>query len=220
MLAGRRRWLALLIAWFAARGAWAQAVPAAGKVTQALGTARLRSSDGRERDALVGSEVSIGDRITTGPDARYALLFNDGTRVFLGANSVFTVTAYLDLGPEPSFVATIAQGAFRMLTGAIARTRPRAIRLSSPVATVGIRGTHFGGEVTPTSATIVLLDPEEAGRRTAIEVANDFGAVTIDEPGFGTEIPDAKSPPSAPRRMRLRAVDNLLRSFSTIQRMR
>jgi len=64
----------------------------------------------------------------------------------------------------------------------------------------------------------VLLEPEDEDR-TAIEVSNAFGAVTIDEPGYGTEIPDAQSPPSPPRRMRLRAVDNLMRSLSTIQRI-
>ncbi len=220
MHSGRRTLLGLFAAILAGQGAAVRAAAVSGRITQVLGEASLRSADGTLRVAAVGAEVRVGDRISTGADARLAIAFEDGTRVFLGPRSVFVVNAFAIAGEEPAFFATIAQGAFRMLTGALARARPRSIRLSSPVATVGIRGTHFGGEVSPTSATIVLLDPEEAGAKTAIEVSNDFGAVTIDEPGYGTEVPDARSPPSAPRRMRLRAVDNLIRSFSTIQRMR
>ena len=46
---------------------------------------------------------------------------------------------------------------------------------------------------------------------SAIVVENKFGSVVIDQPGFGTEIPDEKSPPSPVRRMQLRTLDNLLR---------
>jgi hypothetical protein len=42
-------------------------------------------------------------------------------------------------------------------------------------------------------------------------VENKFGSVVIDQPGYGTEIPDEKSPPSPVRRMQLRTLDNLLR---------
>jgi hypothetical protein len=42
-------------------------------------------------------------------------------------------------------------------------------------------------------------------------VENQFGSVVIDKPGYGTEIPDEKSPPSPVRRMQLRTIDNLLR---------
>jgi len=35
------------------------------------------------------------------------------------------------------------------------------------------------------------------------------------DPGFGTEIPDEKSPPSPVKRMQLRTIDNLLRVLRT-----
>ncbi|MCZ6802588.1 MAG: hypothetical protein O7D86_01265 [Proteobacteria bacterium] len=52
-----------------------------------------------------------------------------------------------------------------------------------------------------------------------IEVYNEFGSVIIDEAGYGTEIPDEFSPPSPPRRMRLRTITNLMRSLQSIQRI-
>jgi len=39
--------------------------------------------------------------------------------------------------------------------------------------------------------------------------------VVIDQPGYGTEIPDEKSPPLPVRRMQLRTIDNVLRVLRT-----
>jgi hypothetical protein len=44
-------------------------------------------------------------------------------------------------------------------------------------------------------------------------VENKFGSVVVDKPGYGTEIPDEKSPPSPVKRMQLRTIDNLLRAI-------
>jgi len=46
-------------------------------------------------------------------------------------------------------------------------------------------------------------------------VENKFGSVVIDQPGYGTEIPDEKSPPLPVRRMQLRTIDNVLRVLRT-----
>jgi hypothetical protein len=59
----------------------------------------------------------------------------------------------------------------------------------------------------------VLLEPEDAQGDSAIVVENQFGSVVIDKPGYGTEIPDEKSPPSPVKRMQLRTIDNLLRGL-------
>ena len=52
------------------------------------------------------------------------------------------------------------------------------------------------------SAKVALLEPEKAGAGSAIVVENQFGSVVIDKPGYGTEIPDEKSPPSPVKRCR------------------
>ena len=44
---------------------------------------------------------------------------------------------------------------------------------------------------------------------------NKFGSTVVDQPGYGTEIPDEKSPPSPMQRMQLRTIDNLLRVLRT-----
>ena len=111
------------------------------------------------------------------------------------------------------------------MTGLIARKNRQGVRITVAVATIGIRGTHFEGEVTErqekdgktvdASAKVALLEPEGSDAGNAIVVENKFGSVVIDKPGFGTEIPDEKSPPSPVKRMQLRTIDNLLRVLRT-----
>lgn len=155
----------------------------------------------------------------TGSGAALRLAFSDGTNLYLGAETEVAIDLYSVQPDSLGFVANFTRGVFRLVTGLIARMQPQSVRVVTPVATIGIRGTHFGGETDGSSAIVVLLEPEESGSSTAIEVSNPFGSVTIDAPGYGTEIPDASSPPSPPRRMRLRAVENLIRSLSTIPRL-
>lgn len=188
-------------------------------VARVVGEASARAPGAEARALRAGDPVYLGDRLVTASGALLEITFRDRTRMTLGSSTEMTVKEYSAPDSEkPSFLNEITRGVFRVLTGLIARRQPGAVRFVTPTATIGIRGTHFGGETDGEHAVIVLLEPEEEGR-TAIEVSNAYGAVTIDEPGYGTEIPDARSPPSPPRRMRLRAVDNLLRSLSTIQRM-
>ena len=55
---------------------------------------------------------------------------------------------------------------------------------------------------------------------SSIKVENDYGSVIIDKAGYGTTIPDAHSPPTPMRRMKLRTINNLMRSMQRARRMR
>jgi len=188
-------------------------------VERVVGEVSAQAPDADRRALKAGDPVYLGDRLVTGSGALFEIAFRDRTRLTIGSGSEMTVKQYsAPESEQPSFLTEFTRGVFRVITGLIARKKPGAVRFVTPTATIGIRGTHFGGETDGVRAVIVLLEPQDEDR-SAIEVSNAFGAVTIDEPGYGTEIPDAQSPPSPPRRMRLRAVDNLMRSLSTIQRM-
>lgn len=197
----------------------AQGAVAVGRVVDVRGDVQARLPDAEPRRLQVGSSVHVTDRVVTARNAQVRLDFEDSTQVHLGAQSEFVVDRFEQREEEPAFVATVSKGVFRTVTGLIAKLRPQSVRIITPVSTIGIRGTNFGGEVTESSATIVLLEPDTAGQRTGIEVYNDFGRVTIEEPGYGTEVPDAVSPPSPPRRMQIRAIENLMRTLTNIQRI-
>lgn len=214
----------------------------AGAAAQSIGTVTRMSGSGVgsaqppgkvPRTLYPGDPVFAGERIRTGAGTVLYLEFTDRSRFTLGPNSEFLVEHYRHASggaeEEESFHSRIFKGAFRFVSGLIARTKRRDMRVSVPVATIGIRGTHVEGEVSErqevdgktvdASARVVLLEPEESDEPSAIVVENRFGSVVIDQPGYGTEIPDEKSPPSPVRRMQLRAIDNLLRVIRTPGRM-
>ncbi len=212
-------WLTLLIALLAAERA--VAISVAGKVDVLKGTVTATGPDGRARALERGRPVFEGDQISTARRSAVALEFRDGTRFALGSESSMSVDQFV-FGKSPeedTFSAKVLKGAFRFLTGLVAKKKPKSMQVQLGItATIGIRGTNVAGELVGDAVSVMLLEPEDSGRKTAIDVFNDHGTVTIDEPGYGTEVPDANSPPSPARRMRLRTIDNLMRSMQSITR--
>ncbi len=192
-----------------------------GFVKELSGTAfaRLPTEDRRELNA--GDQIYQSDLITTEARSSIKLRLKDDTQFELGANASLIAKkfAYQQEAEEDSLSIQLLKGTFRFVTGLIARNKPQSMSVDTTVATIGIRGTNVIGEVDTTSATIILVEPEDASRKTAIVVSNSYGSVTIDEPGYGTEIPDEFSPPSPPKRMRLQTINNLMRSMQSIQRI-
>jgi hypothetical protein len=198
------------------------AAPSAGRVSRITGeqVSSAQAPGGPARKLAEGDPVLAGERIRTGAGTVLQIEFSDKSRFTLGPNTEFEVEQFL----EEAFHSRIFKGAFRFVSGLIARKESKNMLVNVPVATIGIRGTHVEGEVTErqekdgktvdASARIALLEPEGSDAN-AIIVQNKFGSVVIDKPGYGTEIPDEKSPPSPVQRMQLRTIDNLLRVLRT-----
>ena len=184
---------------------------------------------GPVRKLAEGDSLFAGERIRTGAGTVLQIEFNDKSRFVLGPNTEFEVERFFQAAGgssgEEAFTSRVLKGAFRYVSGLIAKKKRQNVRIIVAVATIGIRGTHFEGEVTErqekdgktvdASAKVALLEPEGSDAGNAIVVENKFGSVVIDKPGFGTEIPDEKSPPSPVKRMQLRTIDNLLRAVRT-----
>lgn len=197
------------------------AAPSVGSVSRITGNQVSAQAQGAPaRKLAVGDPVFAGERIRTGTGTVLYIEFTDKTRFTLGPNTDFEVEQYV----EDAFYSRVFKGAFRFVSGLTARKKPENMRVNIPVATIGIRGTHVEGEVTErqekdgkmvdASARVALLEPEGSDA-TAIIVENKFGSVVVDKPGFGTVIPDEKSPPSPVQRMQLRTIDNVLRTLRT-----
>ncbi len=194
--------------------------PAAAHVKKLHGDV-IAVTAGQPRRLKVGAPLYSGDRIQTRRRASVALVFTDGSRFDLGPEADMRIERYRlsEVAAESSFTSRIVKGVFRFVSGLIAKRRPRAMGVKLAVATIGIRGTQVAGEADATSARVILLEPEDKSRKSAIEVSNRYGSVVVDKPGYGTEVPDAHSPPSPPRRMKLRTIRNLLRSMQTVGRI-
>lgn len=197
------------------------AMAAAGTVETVKGAAWAQAGTDAARRLEKGAEFFVSDVIRTEANAAVKLKFADETVFFLGAESELSVDKfnYGDPDQENGFASRLAKGTFRFVTGLIAKEKPDAMEVSTNVATIGIRGTNVAGKADATSATVILMEPEGDPRPTEILVANQYGSVTINQPGYGTEIPDQFSPPSPPRRMRLDAVNSIMRSLQSVQRV-
>lgn len=206
------------------------AATSAGQVSRITGAKYVESGPpgGPIRKLAAGDAVFVGERIRTGAGTTTHIEFTDKARFILGPDTEFEVEQYRhkqDGSGEETFTSRVFKGAFRFVSGLIAHSKPGNMQVSVAVATIGIRGTHVEGEVTErqekngatvdSSAKVVLLEPEGSDKDGSVVVENKFGSVVIDKPGYGTEIPDEKSPPSPVKRMQLRTIDNVLRAIRT-----
>lgn len=204
--------------------------PSIGRASRITGEqlSSAQAQGGPVRKLAEGDPVFAGERIRTGAGTVLQLEFTDKSRFTLGPNAEFEVERFSQsagASGEDAFSSRIFKGAFRFVSGLIARKKRENVRINVAVATIGIRGTHIEGEVSErqekggktvdASAKVALLEPEGSDAGSAIVVENKFGSVVIDKPGFGTEIPDEKSPPSPVKRMQLQTLDNLLRAIRT-----
>lgn len=190
------------------------------KVTKLEGSAYALLENDRKRSLKLGSDIFEKDKVFTEDDGIITILFNDKTRFELGPSSNLVASEYAyNQTAEDSVTIDVLKGAFRFVTGLVAKNKPESMKVGTAVATIGIRGTHVIGEADSTSATIILMAAEDTSRKSKIDVYNDYGSVSIDEAGYGTEIPDEFSPPSPPRRMALNTINNLIRSMQQINRV-
>jgi len=192
-------------------------------VTTAVGKVTAITPTGESRKLEKGDKVALGETIKTGKRSQIVMEFTDKSRFELGSKAEMSVSEFSTGNKEkqekPSFVSKVSVGLFRFVSGLIAKESPNAMKVRGAVATIGIRGTHVVGEFQGDTAKVILLEPEGEPHPTAIDVSNQFGSVTIDEPGYGTEVPDANSPPSPPRRMKMQMIRNMMQSLRAVQRI-
>jgi hypothetical protein len=96
--------------------------------------------------ARIGEPVYESDTLRTGPDGRIGVTLKDDTRVSLGAGSEMRVErfAYAPADGRLGVVLRFAKGVAAYVSGQVAKLAPDAVRLETPAAIVGVRGTSLG----------------------------------------------------------------------------
>jgi hypothetical protein len=135
--------------------------------TVALVTGRVTATAAVLVRALgAGDPIFEGQTITVGPNSYASLKFNDGGRVLLRPDTEFIVEAFRSAAlaapapapaagtpsavttPAPAAVAgnaffRLVRGGFRAVTGLIGKADRADYKVTTPAATIGIRGTDF-----------------------------------------------------------------------------
>ncbi len=115
-----------------------------GVVKSVSGDAQLERS-GADRPIEVGASLRKGDRIATGADGAVGFTLADGSRFSIGPNSAIVVSEF-QFQPDRGLLALIADFLFGTMThasGEIGRIEPDAVRITTPLGVVGVRGTRF-----------------------------------------------------------------------------
>jgi hypothetical protein len=156
----------------------------AASVANSSGDTRLMRPSALLTPLRPGEPIRTGDRVLTGADGRVELRFGDGAVVVVQPKSDFLVEEFrYDQQEERSFFR-LAKGAVRTVTGAIGKRRHEDFRLSTPTATIGIRGTDFETAENPCGATVC-----EPGERPGLMVTVYQGRVAVSNAAGTTEVP-------------------------------
>ena len=165
-------------------------------VTHLSGVLTSRHQDGTTKVMSVKSEVQRGDTLLTEKSTFARLKFNDNSEIVLRPGSELRVDQfnYDESKPEAdSLVINMIKGGMRAVSGLIGKRSRNAVQYTTPTATIGIRGTHFGALFCDNNCTDV---PTVGGTappnglhvdvaQGAIELTNSGGAVRVNTGEFG-----------------------------------
>jgi hypothetical protein len=115
-----------------------------GRVKLVSGIANIERG-GQKIAAMSGLVLQKGDTIVTGKNGRIGVTFNDNTRFAAGPNSRVNVADYAfnDTTHQGQFLTRVDRGSLAIVSGQIAKSNRDAMRVKTPTALLGVRGTRF-----------------------------------------------------------------------------
>jgi len=96
-------------------------------------------------EAQAGTTLLVADRLQAGPKSTAAIVFLDGTLLTLGSGADVQLRDYL-FEPKSSrygFSLYLSKGTAIYSSGKIGKISPDSVRIETPSATIGVRGTRF-----------------------------------------------------------------------------
>ena len=115
---------------------------AAGRIKIAAGSVFIVRAN-NTMPAKAGQDVYEADTLKTGADGSVGITLKDDTRLSLGPNSEIRLDrfAFAPAEGRMGFVLKVVRGVAAYVSGRIAKIAPDAVRLETPSAIVGVRGT-------------------------------------------------------------------------------
>jgi len=139
----------------------------------------------RNKDSVplkLKDDIFLNDVLQTSANSSLGVTFNDATTFHLSANSRITVDSYVyeDGGQQNAALFDVAKGTVAFVAAAVAKTGD--MKISTPTATLGIRGTTGlievleGASATSRNNVAIKLYPDPDGKVGRIEVNDRAGA--------------------------------------------
>ena len=200
----------------------ANAAPVIGTSAAVTGNVFV-TTEGAERKAQVRDAIKLDDTVLTKQDSALQILLLDQSTFTVGQNCEMLIDRFV-YDPDTSageISAQVVKGAFRFMSGNIGKANPTNASISTPSATIGIRGTFFEGIVGPdalalaqlggidttganpnTASIAILRGPGRVGntldRIGIIEIFTNGGSSTIFQPNYVVFSPGNGLAPSEP----------------------
>lgn len=149
----------------------------AANVDFASGNVTAVNALGVQRPLTRGAEISNGDTIRTGEGGRAQVRFSDGAMVSLQPQTDFRIDNYQYSGKadgqEKGFFSLL-KGGLRTITGLVGRSTRDNYKVTTSVATIGIRGTEYSAALGASGSELVVNTGEGL-----VEVCNAAGCMLL-----------------------------------------
>ena len=160
----------------------------AGKVILVSGTLEALKQGSAPRPLQRRSEFYAGETLRTGAGSEAQVRFLDGALAALAAATELKVDEFRfreqGAGSDKN-VSTLVKGGLRVITGAIGQKSPPSHQLNTPVATIGVRGTHFGAVMGSDLSVAVWhggIDVRNGSGQLPLGVGAEFNYARVDGP--------------------------------------
>ena len=119
----------------------------------------MGAADGTMRTLAVGNKVYYEDEIVTGEGVRAQILLRDGTTFSIGEGARLVLDEFVfDPRSNAGGVGVvIKKGAFRFVSGKIAKANPRNMRVLAGNTAIAVRGTEVIGTVGGGAESVILI---------------------------------------------------------------
>lgn len=133
------------------------------------------------RPLTEGAPVYEGEKIVTESDSNVEIKFADNTVLGQGEDSVVRLDDYVYSEDANQLDFKMMQGVMRVVSGEIVKINPEGFNLSTPLATIGIRGTQVMIQVDQGREFIGV---DQLGEGHTVIIGNAFNQVIIDKAGM------------------------------------
>ena len=181
----------------------ANAVASIGSVSEIKGKGSITRTDGAKVEIEQSLDVFSYDEVTTGR-GRTAINFVEDTRVEITEHSRLIIDEFVydPANNEGGFTLTAALGTVRYASGQIAKDNRENIKIQTPTATIGVRGTDFAMIVDELGGSTIILLPScnSNGNCVVGEISVDsaVGQVILNQAFQATRVDVPESSPVNP----------------------
>ena len=183
---------ALLLVGVAAQGA------SIGGIVESTGVGSLERETSDVVTASVGEEIQLNDTAQTAKGRMLIKFLDEAELSLIEHTKVYIDKVYYDPDPSKSkMVMKMALGTARFASGRLGMVNKSNIDISTPTATIAVRGTDFTTTIDELGRSLVILLPDENGDPSGeIIVSNDAGSITLTEAYAATMVSSVSSMPT------------------------